>query len=122
MDQDYTSLKLECYHPKKLLVDEDAFIVHLHNINFCKYQKPINAKSLTNVPWLSGLNEPPTNESSSEKVTKTIASRVKGGKQRKATTTTRSYILLKDRSKVTDLAKKALNQDKNTDVFDLSTL
>ncbi|CAG8664546.1 1858_t:CDS:1, partial [Dentiscutata heterogama] len=62
----------------ELLVNEDAFIVHLHGINFCEYQKPINAKSLTNIPWLNRLNKPATNESSSEKATKIIASRVKG--------------------------------------------
>lgn len=143
MDQDHTSLKLECYHPKsaqhltpnsittkkgsalfmngELLVDENAFIVHLRSINFCEYPKPINVKNLTNLPWLNELNEPPVNESSSEKVTRTIASRVKGCKRGK-TSTPRSYINSKDRPKVTDLAKKALNRDQNAHVPDLSTL
>ncbi|CAG8569957.1 17026_t:CDS:2 [Gigaspora margarita] len=139
MDQDHTSLTLECYHQKtaqhltpittsakkgstlfmngQLLVDEDSFVVHLRGVNFCEYQKPTNAKNLTNLPWLHRLDETPTNDSSAEKSTRTIASRVKGGRRKKASSTTRSYINLKDRPKVTDFVKKALSQN---DVPDLS--
>ncbi|CAG8522506.1 2396_t:CDS:2 [Scutellospora calospora] len=144
IDQDHTVLKLECYHLRsaqhlistttstkkgstlfmngKLLIDDDyTFIVHLHGINFIEHQKSINVRSPTNLPWLSGSNEPPANESSAEKAACTIASRVKSGRRKKASTTIRSYLGLKNCPKITDLAKKALNQNQSVDVPDPST-
>ncbi|KAF0396427.1 hypothetical protein F8M41_010075 [Gigaspora margarita] len=104
IDQDNV-LGLECYHLKlatyltpttnslkkgstlfmngELLIVENTYVVHLHDINFCKYQKTtLNVKNLVTLPWLSGSNDPPTNEDNTEKVTITriIASRVKNGR------------------------------------------
>ncbi|CAG8804270.1 25465_t:CDS:1 [Dentiscutata erythropus] len=144
MNQDHTVLKLEYYHLKsaqhliltttsakkgstlfmnrELLIDDDyTFIVHLHSINFIEHQKSINAKNLTDLLWLSGSNEPPVNELGTEKVTHTIASRVKGSRRKKTSTTARSYLGLKNRPKISDLAKKALNQNQSVDVPDPST-
>ncbi|CAG8734518.1 710_t:CDS:2 [Dentiscutata erythropus] len=115
MNQDHTVLKLKCYYLKsvqhliptttsakkgstlfmngELLIDDDyTFIVHLR-----------------------------INESGTEKVMHTIASRVKGGRRKKTSTTARSYLGLKNHPKISDFAKKALNQNQSVDVPNPST-
>ncbi|CAG8499058.1 5925_t:CDS:1, partial [Scutellospora calospora] len=128
IDQDYTTLKLECYYLKtaqhliptttfakkgsilfingELLINKEAFIVYLHEVNFFEYQKPINMKNLTNLLWLTSLNKSLSNESNIEKDTRTIALQVKKSKRRKILSTTRFYFNLKDCLKVVDLLKR----------------
>ncbi|CAG8536753.1 15136_t:CDS:2 [Cetraspora pellucida] len=103
MDQDNITIRLECYHLKsaqhliptssavkigsvlfisgKFMIVDDTYMVHLRSVNFVEYQKSsvnsINLKTSANLPW---LNEAPVNESTTESVARTIASRVKTGR------------------------------------------
>ncbi|CAG8617125.1 26466_t:CDS:2, partial [Dentiscutata erythropus] len=143
MDQDNTVLKLECYHLKlanhlihttnslkkgfilfmngELLIVDDTYVVHLHDVNFCEYQKAaVNVTNPANLPWLNGPSQSPTNVSSPEKVTRTIASRVKTGRRKKSPTIPKLYLKLKNQPKVTDLAINDLNQDQNSEIQDPS--
>ncbi|CAG8790594.1 39460_t:CDS:2 [Gigaspora margarita] len=96
VNQENTKLKFECYHAR-------------------------SAQHLTpTTTTLKESNEPTANKSNTEKVARTIASRVKNTRRKKAPATRAPYLKLKDRPKVTDLAKSALSQDQNIDYPDPS--
>ncbi|KAF0559370.1 hypothetical protein F8M41_006124 [Gigaspora margarita] len=104
------------------MIVDDTYVVLIRSIDFCEYQKlDINLTNPVKILWLKESNEPMANKSSTEKVARTIASRVKNTRRKNALATRAPYLKLKDQPKVTDLAKSVLNQDQNIDYPDPST-
>ncbi|CAG8744657.1 30457_t:CDS:2, partial [Racocetra persica] len=115
MNQDNVTIKLECYHLKsaqhlmptssvvktgtvlfissEFMIVDDTYMVHLRSINFVEYQK----SNVNNV----SLKKPSANLP------------VKTGRRKKTSIATKPYFRVKDRPKVSNLAKDALNQGRD---------
>ncbi|CAG8612447.1 17248_t:CDS:2 [Cetraspora pellucida] len=118
MDQGNITLKLELstlFMNGDLMIVDDAYVVQLHNINF--YVS--NESPEINNSDESSTNKTPPIELGTEKVARMVASRVKDGRQKRSTET-KPYLKLNERPKVTNLAKKMLNQNPDIDTSESS--
>ncbi|CAG8829705.1 15124_t:CDS:2, partial [Gigaspora margarita] len=139
IDQDYINIKMICYYSvyarylmniitsvkkysviyinEKLMITDNANIVHIRSISFFEYQNSILfARDSIHLTWKTKDKDKDKNKLTN--IAQTITSRVKGSIHYKKTTPiTKPYSKPNFHfihPKITDLSNKFLNQDSNT--------